>query len=152
MRCLFVLYDDRCGLCNWARRWLMRQPAFLELIFVPAGSSRAARLFPALERAGWTDELVVVDDDGGVYRNGDAWIMCLYALREYREWSHRLASPALRPLARRAFALVSGRRSRISRRLRLASEAEIAETLLRVEAPACAVRVPARTPTGTVGF
>ena len=50
-------------------------------------------------------ELVVVDDSGGVYRNGSAWIMCLYALREYREWSLRLATPALFPLARQAFAL-----------------------------------------------
>lgn len=126
----------------------MRQPAFLDMTFVPAGSARAAGLFPDLARAGWSDELVVIDDGGGVYRNGDAWIMCLYALQEYREWSLRLASPALRPLARQAFALVSGRRSHISRWLHLASEAEIAQTLRHVEAPACEVEVPASTPTG----
>ena len=124
----------------------MRQTAFLNMTFVPAGSERAARLFPELARAGWSDELVVIDDDGGVYRDGDAWIMCLYALQEYREWSLRLAGPALRPLARRAFTLLSGRRSQISRWLRLASEAEIAETLRHVDAPACEVVIPAPTP------
>ena len=81
---------------------------------------------------------MVVSDEGGVYREGNAWIMCLFALEEYRDWANRLAHPLLRPLARQGFALLSGQRSRISRWLSLASENEIAETLRRVSAPACA--------------
>jgi predicted DCC family thiol-disulfide oxidoreductase YuxK len=137
MRCLYVLYDARCGLCSWSHRWLRRQPAFLELIFIPAGSERAARMFPGVERPGMPEELIVIADDGAVYREGRAWIMCLYALQEYREWSIRLARPMLLPLARQAFALLSKNRSRISRWLNLASEAEIAETLRQVHEPAC---------------
>ena len=144
MQRLYILYDPRCGLCSWARRWLARQPAYLDLTFVPAGSERALRLFPGLTRPGQVEELVVVSDDGGVYRDSRAWIMSLYALVEYREWALRLAHPLLLPLARQAFALLSRERRRISRWLRLASEVEIAETLRHVEAPACTLDAPAR--------
>ena len=134
MRRLYVLYDARCGLCSWSHRWLRRQPAFLELVFIAAGSERAARMFPGIDRPGTPEELIVIADDGAVYRERRAWIMCLYALQEYREWSIRLARPMLLPLARQAFALLSKNRSRISRWLDLASEAEIAETLRQVHA------------------
>jgi predicted DCC family thiol-disulfide oxidoreductase YuxK len=138
MEKLYVLYDSQCGLCTWAKRWMMRQPALIDLSFIPAGSPLAARLFPNLVRQGETsDELVVVSDEGGVYREGSAWIMCLFALEDYREWANRLAHPLLRPLARQAFALLSRERSRITRWLGLASEAEIAETFRNVNAPAC---------------
>lgn len=141
MQRLYVLYDDRCGLCSWARRWLAREPAFLEMTFIPAGSDWANRLFPALASSGEPEELVVISDEGGVYRGGRAWIMCLYALQEYREWSVQLSRPALVPLARQAFALVSKNRRQISRWFDLASEAEMADTLRRVVAPVC---VPGR--------
>jgi predicted DCC family thiol-disulfide oxidoreductase YuxK len=141
---LYVLYDAQCGLCSWAKRWLMRQPALIDLKFIPAGSAVAGRLFPGLDRPGEApDELVVVSDDGAVYRNGSAWIMCLFALEGYREWANRLAHPLLRPLARQAFALLSKQRSRISRWLALASEVEIAETLSQVNAPICVPQRPA---------
>jgi predicted DCC family thiol-disulfide oxidoreductase YuxK len=139
MEKLYVLYDAQCGLCSWAKRWLMQQPAIVHLSFIPAGSVLAGCLFPGLSHPGEpVEELVVVSDEGGVYREGNAWIMCLFALEEYRDWANRLAHPLLRPLARQGFALLSGQRSRISRWLSLASEHEIAETLRRVSAPACA--------------
>ena len=150
---LYVLYDARCGLCSWAKRWLMRQPTLIDLRFIPAGSAVAERLFPGLDRPGEPpEELVVVSDQGAVYRNGSAWIMCLFALEAYRDWANRLAHPLLRPLARQAFALLSKQRSRISRWLSLASEVEIAETLSQVSAPACAPQPPASPrETGTTG-
>jgi predicted DCC family thiol-disulfide oxidoreductase YuxK len=143
MRRLYILYDPRCGLCSWARRWLARQPAYLELTFIPAGSELAVQLFPGLTRPGEAEELVVISDDGGVYRDSSAWIMSLYALEGHREWALRLAHPLLLPLARQAFSLISRERRRISRWLDLASEVEIAETLRRVNEPACAIGRPA---------
>jgi len=120
---LYVLYDANCGLCSWAKRWLMRQTMLIDLRFIPAGSVAAERMFPGLDRAGEPpEELVVVSDQGAVYRNGNAWIMCLYALEGYRDWANRLAHPLLRPLARQAFELLSRQRSRVSRWLSLASE------------------------------
>jgi hypothetical protein len=117
---------------------MLRQPAFLGLTFVPARSGLARTLLPDLERVGGPEDLIVVSDVGEVYRGGDAWLICLYALVEYREWSLRLARPALRPLARQGFAMLSKQRSRISRWLRLASEEEIAATLERIDSPPCA--------------
>jgi predicted DCC family thiol-disulfide oxidoreductase YuxK len=137
---LYILYDAHCGLCSWAKRWLMRQSMLIDLRFIPARSATARRLFPGLDKAGEPpEELVVVSDQGAVYRNGSAWIMCLFALEAYRDWANRLAHPLLRPLARQAFALLSKQRSRVSHWLSLASEVEVAETLSRVNIAACAI-------------
>jgi len=127
----------------------MKQPALIELRFIPAGSALADRLFPELSRSGEPpEELVVVSDQGGVYREGSAWIMCLFALEAYRDWANRLAHPLLRPMARQAFALLSRQRKRISRWLSLASEVEIAQTLSQISVPAC---VPAESPRPATG-
>jgi hypothetical protein len=116
----------------------MRQHSLIDLRFIPAGTAVANRLFPGLCRPGEPpEELVVVSDQGAVYRNGSAWIMCLFALEAYRDWANRLAHPLLRPLARQAFSLLSRQRSRISRWLSLASEVEIAETLGQITVPLC---------------
>jgi predicted DCC family thiol-disulfide oxidoreductase YuxK len=146
---LYVLYDSHCGLCSWARRWLIQQPALIPLSFVPAGSVLAERLFPGLSAPGEpAAELIVVSDEGAVYRDDSAWIMCLFALEEYRDWSNRLAHPLLRPFARQGFVLLSRQRSRISRWLGLASEYEIAETIRQVHVPACTTAdVPSRSGT-----
>ena len=143
---LYVLYDANCGLCSWAKRRLIKQPTLIELRFIPAGSTIAARLFPGLDRAGKTpEELVVVSDQGAVYRDGSAWIMCLFALEAYREWANRLAHP-LAPRWRWAFELLSSQRSRVSHSLSLASDVEVAETLIQVNVAACAI--PAITTKG----
>jgi predicted DCC family thiol-disulfide oxidoreductase YuxK len=154
MERLYVLYDAQCGLCSWAKRWLMRQPALIDLRFIPAGSALVDRLFPGLNQPGETpEELVVVSDQGAVYRNGSAWIMCLFALEGYRDWANRLSHPVLRPLARQGFALLSKQRSRISHWLALASEVEIAETLNQLNVPACAPQpTPRHPPTASPPF
>ncbi len=144
IRRLCVIYDARCGLCRRARRWLEAQDSIVDLGFVAAGSATARRSFPSLASSDRPEELIVVADDGGVYRGERAWILCLWALEDYREWAERLASPALLPLARQGFALVSRQRGRISRWLGLASEEEVAEALAGVTTPACEVELPAR--------
>ena len=94
------------------RGWARDQPAFVELVFVRSGSGEAERIARGCRGAGEAEELVVVSDEGQVYRGDSAWIMCFYALEEFREWSSRLASPELRPLARKAFVMLS--RSRVN--------------------------------------
>jgi predicted DCC family thiol-disulfide oxidoreductase YuxK len=111
---LYVLYDGACEFCIRCRRWLERQPKFLDLVFVPAATAAARRRFPALRGVERADELVVISDGGGVYRGARAWIMCLWALHEYREWSATLSSPAVMPLAKRAFELLSNNRRWVS--------------------------------------
>ena len=114
MHTLYVLFDSDCALCRQCRRWLERQPAFLQLRFLPLNSEEVPCLFPGIERFQPREQLVVVTDEGAVYQGGHAWIMCLYALKEYRGWSQRLASPALLPLARRVCELISDNRLSLS--------------------------------------
>lgn len=91
-----VLYDAHCGLCRRAKEWLAEQPAFLQLHFVPAGSSQAQGWFPELEPLQTLRSLTVVGDGGQVYHGDDAWLMCLYALVDYRELALSVAQGPLR--------------------------------------------------------
>ena len=114
MKTLYVLYDDECALCQRCLSWLGAQPAFLELRFIPLGAAETECRFPGIEQFHPREQLLVVSDQGDVYQGSHAWIMCLYALREYREWSQRLASPLLLPWARRVCQLVSENRLSLS--------------------------------------
>src|SRR5580700_11473694 len=108
MRYLTVIYDPDCGLCSRIGTWLLAQPKLLGLRTAP--SSSLPRIYPELAARGFQDELIVVSDDGRVYLGDHAWLMCLYALRDYRSWAKRLSQPALLPLARAAFAILSANR------------------------------------------
>jgi predicted DCC family thiol-disulfide oxidoreductase YuxK len=117
MKRLHVLYDAECALCQGCRRWLERQPAYVELRFIPFQAPEVPCRFPGIEKWNPSEELLVISDEGDVYRGPNAWIMCLYALRDYREWSQRLAAPMWLPWARRICELVSQNRLSISRLL-----------------------------------
>jgi predicted DCC family thiol-disulfide oxidoreductase YuxK len=136
MQCLYVLYDERCGLCRTAKVWASTRAAYVPLVFLAAGSDEARRRLLGLNHSAAPEELVAVSDEGEVYRNDAAWIMCLYALEETREWSLRLATPLLRPLARQAFTAISHGRCRLSQWLGLDDHGAAAE-LRRVPLPAC---------------
>jgi len=142
MQRLYLLYDGDCALCRRLRNWLYEQPHWLELQLFPANSDAAKRLFLSLASAGRPEELVVVTDEGHYYKGNHAWIMCLYALNEYRDWAYRLATPLLLPLARQAFEVLSHNRGRISRWLRT-DEAEIARELEMIK-PSCDLPVKNR--------
>lgn len=115
MRRLDVIYDDGCPFCVRCARWLARQPRLVELRLYAASSADTARRYPAL--GGLGEEITAIDDEGGVYRGTDAYLVCLYALKRWRRWSHRLSSPAWRPLTRRAFDLLTRRRKRLGKLL-----------------------------------
>lgn len=141
MKRLYVLYDAYCGVCSQARRWAENQAAIVPLEFIRSDSDEARRLFPTLASTRRPEELIVVTDDGAVYREDSAWIMCLYALEEFRAISLRLASPRLLPFARHAFVVFSKRRRALSRVLGLVSDRELLEMLWREPAtPRCAIR------------
>jgi predicted DCC family thiol-disulfide oxidoreductase YuxK len=131
---LTVLYDARCGLCSAARRWLEAQPQVVRLQMLPADSGEAHRRYPTLASVD-PEELVVVSDEGDVYRGPQAWVMCLWALHEYRAWSYRLAQPSLVPLAQKAVEWVSTRRHALSRALGMMSDREVVLTLTSPAAP-----------------
>ncbi|GGJ83654.1 hypothetical protein GCM10010123_11700 [Pilimelia anulata] len=102
VRSLLLLYDAECRPCRAARDWLGRQPMLLPVYFLAADSPTARAALPDLDHAATRRDLTVVADTGAVYRGDAAWLACLWALDGYRELAHRLAHPALRPIARRA--------------------------------------------------
>ena len=116
METLTVLYDARCNLCSHLRAWLETQPAYVQLTFVPAGSPEARQRFPTLDHAATTSELTVIGDDGAVYIEAKAFLICLWALRDYRAWSLRLSTPDRLPLARRVVLWVAQNRFRFGSR------------------------------------
>lgn len=137
MQTLFILYDPRCGICTRIRDWLLRQPAYVALRLIAIGSAEARERFPMLKPD--KQELVVVADSGEVWIGDRAWITCLWALREFRNWARRLSSPALLPLARQAFIAFSGNRSVLSRLLGMRGEAELRQILREIPAPPCQI-------------
>src|SRR5690348_15265330 len=132
MQRLYLLYDARCELCCRLRQWLQDQEKWLDLKLLPAGSEQARQMFPGLDEIASAQDLVAVSDEGEVYLNDRAWLMSLYALREYRDWARRLAHPLLLPLARQAFEALSRNRHAISRWLTGANPETIAAELRRV--------------------
>ena len=136
MRTLYVIYDPHCGLCSEVKGWLAGQPSYVPLLLVPAGSKQAQALYPRAT----ADEIAVVSSRGEVWLGNRAWIVVLWALRRYRGWARRLASPALQPFARQAYAAISHNRTGISRLLGMKSEVELRGHLEQVVIPPCQIQ------------
>jgi len=115
MPTLTVLYDPHCGLCRRVHEWLEEQPKLVPLLLIPIKSDEARNRFPMLDHEPTVNDLTVISDEGAVYFGPKAWLMVLWALCRYREWSYRLASPELLPTTRRVVSLISERRYQISR-------------------------------------
>lgn len=93
MKRLTVLYDADCALCRRARDWLGRQTQLAQLRFVAAGSEAARRLYPTLDHERTLAEITVIGDGGEVFRGAKAWVVCLWALADYRSVAFTLRSP-----------------------------------------------------------
>lgn len=137
MKTLFVFYDAECAFCLRCRKWLEAQPAWVELRFIPRQSPDAERLFHGIGAYTATDDLVVASDEGAVYCGPSAFIMCLYALEDYREISLRLAQPALLPFSRKAFTLISQYRDTFSRWLKNWKDDQLAAALSAAKVSEC---------------
>jgi hypothetical protein len=88
----------------------MQQAAFVPLVFIAFQSDEAHRRFPGIDALKPEEQLLVISDEGAVYRGANAWIMCLWALENYREHTQRLGHPALLPLAKLVCQLLSRNR------------------------------------------
>lgn len=138
MNALTIFFDARCGLCGRFSRWLMNQPARVSIRFLPYDSAEALRLFPRMFEVRADRDIVVLADDGRWWQGTGAWLTCLWATREYRDWSFRLSAPALRPFVARAVHLLSENRLRLSVLLRLHTDAEIAGMVTSTPGGECA--------------
>jgi len=110
MTCLYVLFDADCELCLRCRNWLAQQPAFVPLVFIAFQSDEPQHRFPGIDALEPDEQLLVISDEGAVYRGAHAWIMCLWALENYREHAQRMAHPILLPFARIVCELLSRNR------------------------------------------
>ena len=90
-----------------------RQPGYVPLAFVPCTGNEARARYGDIPWLG--DELVVVGDGGEVWVGPAAFLTCLWALADWREWSYRLSGPAFAPLAKRFFGFLSSNRNGIAR-------------------------------------
>jgi len=147
MQQLYILYDGQCEFCRRCRIWLGRQPSYVPLEFLPLQSPEAECRFPGLKELHPEKEIVVISDAGEVWQGGAAWVTCLWALQEYREWALRLAHPGLLPLARRLCEIVAANRYQISHWLTPGtSNEELQRKLEMYPAPHCESGVRPRQP------
>lgn len=147
MNTLTLFYDARCGLCSQVRRWLETQPAYLRLEFIPYDSPEAARRLPAIRQLRADEEILVLADTGELWQGAGAWVICLWALKEYRAWSARLANPAMQAMARKLVYWISAHRIGLSRLLHFRSDAELVAVVERDTPsgrPLCEVPLPPR--------
>jgi predicted DCC family thiol-disulfide oxidoreductase YuxK len=133
---LTIVYDPTCGLCTAAKDWLRKQEPLVGLDFVSEGWSTARHAFSQLPPG----ELAVVADTGEFWLGNHAWIICLWALRDYRDLAFRLTSPGLERLACEAFSLVSRNRSALSSLLKLHGEREMEQQLRKETVLHCQTR------------
>ena len=111
---LFILFDASCNFCRRCKLWLQSQRQIIPLLFIEAGSDEAKSLFPLLDHSKTKSELTVVSDSGAIYHDAKAWLICLWALEEYRGWARTLASPQLMPTAKRFITMISDNRKNLS--------------------------------------
>lgn len=137
MKRLTIFHDPRCGLCRKFSEWLTAQPRWVEVEFVDWASEEAVRRLPDIREMNAGKDVVVLADDGAWWQGDAAWVTCLWATREYRPWAQRLASPALRPVLRRAVALIAENRLTLSRMLKLAGDGELAGMIEAAPPPRC---------------
>jgi hypothetical protein len=104
---------------------MLGQAAYVRLEFLPFDSPGALARCPALPHLGADREIVVMGDDGSLWQGASAWVTCLWALRDYREWSLRLASPGLLGMAKRVVCWISSHRITLSHLLRLRGDDEL---------------------------
>jgi hypothetical protein len=94
------------------RDWLGEQRSLVPMRFVACTSDEARTRYASVPWLG--EELVVASDDGDVWAGPAAFIVCLWALEEWREWSYTLSGSAFAPLAERFFRALSSRRRSIA--------------------------------------
>ena len=140
---LTIFHDSGCGLCRNFRQWLESRALWLPVEFIPFDTREAKRRFHRIDEVGADREIVVLADDGQWWQGPDAWLVCLWATREHRLLSHRLATPLFRPWLRRIVHAISSNRVRISTLLGRRSERDLADRLPEPNCDEGNCRIPA---------
>lgn len=112
MTTLTVIYDDTCEFCRRCRRWLEGQRLHVRLQYLAASDPAATARYGPADKL--RQDLVVVADDGRAWVGPSAFVTLLWTTRRYRGVARRLANPALLPIARRTFHVISSNRGSIN--------------------------------------
>ncbi|MCG8421653.1 MAG: DUF393 domain-containing protein [Proteobacteria bacterium] len=113
---LTIIFDPSCPLCVRCRHWMELQPAYVNFEFLASTSATAQKRYGDVPWLG--DELVVVNEHGEVWVGAAAFLVALWALRDWRSWSYRLSGTVFAPLAKRFFESISHKRHWIAGFLR----------------------------------
>jgi predicted DCC family thiol-disulfide oxidoreductase YuxK len=146
MKSLILFYDEQCAFCRAVKTWLDGQPKYVPIRAVPYTAPEARYRFPTIDNHTPAKEILALADDGALYVGGDAWIICLWATRNYRAWSRRLSTPTLRPMAKRIAAVVAAHRYELSRAIFGKEDKVIANDVLRLHQQAAARLAQAKVP------
>src|SRR5688500_10203329 len=114
MRSLTVLYDARCEPCVRVRAWLEHQPKSVPMVYIPAGSAEARKLFPTIDHERSLVDLTVIGDDGAVRCGPKAWLVCLGGVEGWREWAIALSPPGRSEQACKVIDWLSRNRGRLA--------------------------------------
>lgn len=127
MKCLYIIYDAKCPLCQSIASRLRREPCYVPIVPIPSDAPNFSTKFPGLVLPAEPTEVLAIADTGDIYRGDAAWLICLWAMRRYRAASFTLADPLLRPALHRVVAFVGDHRYSISQLLRMNTPAELPE-------------------------
>ncbi len=113
-----LLYDGNCTGCTRAAQWFLAQEALLPLDAISLhDTALIGARFPGLA-VGPDDFAAMAQFADGTFEaqaKGDGWWLALWSLKRFRPLAEKLDRAGMRPLARRAYALVAANRYWISR-------------------------------------
>ncbi|MDX2225796.1 MAG: DCC1-like thiol-disulfide oxidoreductase family protein [Verrucomicrobiae bacterium] len=115
IRKIHILYDGECGFCRTCRDWILLQPRFFEIEMLDRRDPDTKARFGDYTVPPYTDRMVVINNEDGVYYAEDAYIMILFALKNYRAWSVRISRQGVKPLARQFFETLGKNRRVLSK-------------------------------------
>jgi len=124
-----VYYDGHCGMCCSFQEWIYRQERLAPIRFIPYQSLGTEAAPPRIRGLDPGREMVVHTREDLLYQGAEAWVICLYALTEYRGWALRLSSPTLLPLAKKVCTHLATNRRRLSKIFFRKKDAEVAREL-----------------------
>lgn len=111
---LTVVYDGDCLLCRRSVRWLGSRRQAVPIRAIPAASAEATARYGHI--ANYGDDMIVGADDGRIWVGPpDAYLVMMWALPVLRPLSWLLSARPLKPLAARAFQVITGNRQTISK-------------------------------------
>jgi len=137
MKTLTIFHDPRCELCEKFKAWLEAEPKRVHVEFLAYDSAEAVASFPGLLKLGADRDVVVLADDGRWWQGTAAWLTCLWATHQYRDWSFRLAAPVLQPFVKKAVHLLSENRLTLSRLMNLKSNEAHSSAMRSLPGEAC---------------